>query len=516
MNESRVQISKRLILFNSASSVLSRLLNVSVLFWMYRYLLDRIPPEEFAIYPVAAAIMTFAPLLSSVLTGGISRYIVDAYARGENEEMREIHSSCVFPLWALCLGGFAFGTLFALNIEHIVRVPESQYVVARRMMFLLIVNFFVQTAVMPYTVGFDVHQKFAQREAIGVVRELIRMAILLVLLVGVSPNVLWIVVATVVSNLSALVVIVYVSRKLVPELRFAFGHVRRSTSLMLISFGFWTTVGQLSLMIYRSGGAIVLNALGTPLDVTNYHLGATIDRQVMSFSTMASAPIQPALTAMNSTGDTTRLGNAYLRGGRYALWAVLFVACPLGVYSREFVQLYVGEKYDDAALVIILLLASYPFLYSQTLLPKLALAKARNRPYAIGALITSLCIVAAMVMSTGIMHAGSLGIASSVFAGCVLSRLLFFWPLGFRLAEVSLSRFLNEAFLPGLLPSVAAFPFWIALKYGMSPNSWLALIGCSLAGQAVYVLTIYAVCLRESERADVSRLFRSVQSRMSL
>jgi len=235
---------------------------------------------------------------------------------------------------------------------------------------------------------------------------------------------------------------------------------------------------------------------------------------MMGFTSMATAPLQPALTAMNSVGDIRRLGNTYLRGGRYALWAVLFGACPLAIYSKEFVQLYVGGAFLDAALVITLLLATYPFLYAEMILPKIAMARARVKHFFAGALVTSVLIVAGMIVATKYLQLGSVGIAAAIFVGSVASRLVYFWPLGFRLAEVTFSRFASETLVPGLLPSVVAVPVWLVLKFVSPPQDWLALAGCTVAGQLVYAATLLITGLQAAERESIFRLYHSVQSRI--
>ncbi len=123
---SNVEISKRLVFINSASSICSRLLNISILIWLYEYLLTRISPEEFAIYPVVAAIMVFAPLFTSLLTGGVSRYIIDAYAVGDRERVTQLVSS-ILPL--LIGAGIVFlglGFVFAWNIDHLLTIPTER------------------------------------------------------------------------------------------------------------------------------------------------------------------------------------------------------------------------------------------------------------------------------------------------------------------------------------------------------------------------------------------------------
>ena len=60
-----IQIDSKLVLINSISSVLQRLLSVSVLVWLQQYLVRRISAEEFGIYQVVLALLVFVPLVAA-------------------------------------------------------------------------------------------------------------------------------------------------------------------------------------------------------------------------------------------------------------------------------------------------------------------------------------------------------------------------------------------------------------------------------------------------------------------
>ena len=58
---SSVRISKRLVLINSASNVVTRLLTVGVFAWVIKYLMGRIPEAELALLPVRPSIALALP-----------------------------------------------------------------------------------------------------------------------------------------------------------------------------------------------------------------------------------------------------------------------------------------------------------------------------------------------------------------------------------------------------------------------------------------------------------------------
>ncbi|MGI9455066.1 MAG: hypothetical protein ACR2NU_00805, partial [Aeoliella sp.] len=63
---------------NAISSVLTRLLTISVFAWAIRHLIHRVPEEELAILPVVLSITLFFPILQNVFTAGLSRFVTEA------------------------------------------------------------------------------------------------------------------------------------------------------------------------------------------------------------------------------------------------------------------------------------------------------------------------------------------------------------------------------------------------------------------------------------------------------
>ncbi len=92
-----VPISKRLILVNSASAMVTRLVSMSVLVWVHARLVRRISPEEYSLLAPILALLEFVPLATVVLTSGLGRFIVEAYARNDQRRVTAIVST-MFPL----------------------------------------------------------------------------------------------------------------------------------------------------------------------------------------------------------------------------------------------------------------------------------------------------------------------------------------------------------------------------------------------------------------------------------
>src|SRR4029077_4096801 len=187
-----VEISKRLVAINAISTTCTRVLRVTVLVWMYKYLLQRISQEEFAVFALVTAIMVFAPLFSSFFTSGISRYVVEAWARADEKRAIQIVSS-IFPIlasWGLVF--LACGWGFAWHINSFLTVPAEHLADARLMMGLLATDFVIQMVMAPFAGGLDVRQRYLILNIIQVSVELFKQGLLFALLLGLGARVIWV------------------------------------------------------------------------------------------------------------------------------------------------------------------------------------------------------------------------------------------------------------------------------------------------------------------------------------
>lgn len=505
--QQHIEVSKRLVALNSASAMVTKLINFLVVFWTYQYLLHRISAQEFAVYPVVMATMVFAPLFFSFFTTSISRYIVAAYAKGEFGEVGKFVSS-IFPfLLSATVIFLCVSTLAIINIEKLLNIAPEMIISAKIMLGMLVVNFALRMLSVPFSVGFDVQQRYVELNFIGILRDLFRVFLLVLFLLGIGPQVIWVVCATVFSDIVYICVIVVRSRNIAPDLRFEWRLFNWEMGKTLLSFGLWTTLGQIGQMMYTSAATIILNLYGTAVDVTSYHLGASLYNQIRNTILVASQPLQPVLTAMSALNNEKQFRNAVLRGGRYALWASLAVATPLAIYSREFIGLYLGSLYPDTATVIVLFMIIFPVTQPNALLAKASIASARVREFHTPAFLFQLVGLCLMLYLVVYKDFGAVGATLSLSIITIVGQMYFF-PLMLRITNTSFSFALRNTLLPGLAPAAVAAIFWIGLELLMTPKSWVALgVDVSLGGM-VYLLVLIRFCLDDNERKDLRKLLK--------
>lgn len=508
--KSRFEISKKLLLVNSASSIAAKVVNVSVLLWLYRYLLLRIGAEEYSLLPVLMSVIVLLPVITSVLTSGLGRYVLAAYAQGDKRRITQITSTMFIPLVGTGLFLLVTGLFFAWHVDSILSIPAGRESDARIMMALLVVSVAIRPALAPFCVGLYVRQKFALQNLVRVIGDVFRLSLLFVLLLGVSTRVLWVVVANVVGELTSQIALLIISRRLVPALKFRVREIRWELTRELVSFGGWNFMAVIAHRLRLTAIPLILNKMATPMDVTLFNIGSLGRRQIDQWSYVAVAPLYPVVTGMHAMGAKERIQNLYLRGGRISLWATLAIAVPAMVYAREIIYLYVGNEFIYAAAIMIMTLACYPLSHGASMVWQVAHATGNIRPVGIRTLTSQLTAIGVTLYLVGVAGWGAIGPAYAGLVVGTISSVALVWPLGLKLTGVTFDTWIRKTWLPGLAPAVGGAVVWGILKDVLKPDTWSELGLCVALGGLSYG-AVLLLCLAPRDRADLAQVIARVK-----
>jgi len=510
--EQHVPVSKKLVIINSTSSIAAHLLNMGVLIWLQPFLLSRVSIDEYTLYPVVMAPLVFIPLISTILTGGLGRFGVEAYARGDSARVTEI-ASTILPLLAGAGAAImAGGGLFAWKVDRILDIAPGLVSDARWMFLLLVSAASLRVLLAPMEIGLFIRQKFVLQNVINLSMQFFRLSLLMALLFGVSPRVLWLVVASVITESLGLIITVALSRHYVPALRFRIRAIRWGCAPELVSFGGWTFVMQAAGSLRKGVIPIVLNKLSTSLQVSCYYLGTLALEQVQFMTFLATQALLPAMVAMHARGDRHGLADVYLRGGRIGLWFSTSISVPLVIFSRELFSIYVGPGYLSAALVTALLMAVLPLQFANVMLTRLAMATGEMKRYSLQMLINH---GLGLIISIALIWRFDMGAVGGAIGSCFAIGLMqpaVMWRMGRRLAGVTFGQWVRTTVVPGVIPALAGLPGWLAVWLLFPQRTWSELILGAVPGGLLFFAGLFLFGLTPQDRGDL----RNVLSRVGL
>lgn len=509
-----IEISKRLVLVNTLSSIARRAIVVGVLVWVQQLFIRRVDVAEYALLSVTNALVVVLPLIPSMFSAGLRRFATDAYARRDEAQVTRIVSTMAPVLWLVAGLTALVGLVLAAGIGLIFeQIPDELVPKAQLMFGLLVLGMALRFAAAPFGLGFDLRQRFVLRNGIGLACEVFKM-LLLIALISWRVDVVWVAVSNFATTVVELIVTTAVSMRLVRALRLRLQEFRREIVGQLVHFGGWSLVIQVSLIVRDYADVYVLGTLSSLAELNSFTIGSIPDRQVRQTYVEATSSALPAITAMNSTGQDERLRSAFFRLTRISLWVLLALALPLIVYRDEVVGLYIGEReavYSTVAVVMALLLSRVIVIFPNTLLGMVAAAKAQVKPVALQAAAMSAANLLLTLYLVGVRGMGAVGSALGTVIVTLIGAPLLNWTLAMRLTGARMTDWLRATFLPGLVPGLLAGPAWYLLWRAAPPDGWLALAAHVAAGGAVYLLGL-ALALRPQDRADLAAAWTRIRA----
>jgi O-antigen/teichoic acid export membrane protein len=385
---------------------------------------------------------------------------------------------------------------------------------AKFMLLLLVGSHAIDTLLLPFAVGLYAKERFVVLSVIAALQDLIRAALIVVLVLFVEARVLWVVVATVCATLIGAMARTIGSATVAPELRLPGGRFSRALAKQMIAFGGWSTIGFLAARLQAAADPLVLNELATKVDVAAHNIALIADRQMEGLYGAAIAPIQPSLIAMAVTGDHSGIQRRYLAGNRYSLWAALLVALPLIAFADSITQLYAGDAYMIAAPTMCAVYLAFVFKYSNGLLYSLVFAAGWLRNFTLMALATQIASVGLTVAFVGYARLGAFGAGLSTFTIALLGQVFVWWPYGCRLTRCSRAQYSRYVLLPGTLPFLFCIPIVAVVAAHWVISSWGQLAAAAGLSAILYLGATCAVAVTDAQLNDRLHL-KSVYIAMS-
>lgn len=506
---SHVEISKRLLLINSASSVAVQLLQGVILLWVQWHLLPRISADEFSLSPLVLAVVSFIPLFTDILTAGLGRYVIEAYVQGDENRVREIVSS-MFPL-LLAAGGVVFfgGAAASWNVNKILVIPEGLLWDARIMMFLPLAMMAAQLPCAPLGQGLYVRQKFVTLNVISLCAEVIKTTLLVVLMLRVSTRVIWVIISVFVGQLISLVVSTILSLREVPLLAYRYRPIRWDLVRSITGFGGWNFLISLAGRLRECSIPLILNRLGpgSSVELRTFQVGSMGRRLTDQWFWVLVRPVYPVVTGMYAMGAMDRFRNAYLRGGRIGLWITLLVAIPAAIYAQPVIMLYSHGQCPESPTVMVLMLACYIVSQGSWLVGAVAQAKAEVRPLGIRLATAQVIGVMLTLLLAGKLGFGAIGAALATLSVNLVFAVAFLLPLGLRLTDIRLETWVRKTLVPGLAPACVAAVAWVSLNLLVEIDTWLEILWCTAVGELCYAAVLLGFCLERQDKQDLAAVF---------
>ena len=463
-------------------------------FLVMPFLIGRLGQSTYGIWIVLGALTSYFGLLDLGTRGSIGRHVALHHANGNRSALNQTVSG---GLALLILVGAAtvavifvceplFFRLFVVPVER-----QADASLALRLVAVQFALFLAATAFDAILWGF---QRFDWLNAVeipsslmrgGLTLTLVRSDADLVTLAGITLAV------TVASGLAKCLLAFRVD----PQLRLGIRYVSRSSLGELLGFGGWSMIVSVALVTRTQLSTLLIGSLLGLALVTPYAIAARLVGTLHAGLTALVGVITPFATTLHATDQRERQRWMFLMGGHYNTALAVFVVAFLIVLGRSLINLWIGPKFPEAALLLTILALGEFLPGTQYVTSSIVLASARHR---VPALLALLEVVAVSVLTFILIPI--LGLIGAVLAIAIPAFLLrgvgrMWW--GCRVVGIPLRPYLLQA-IAGPIACVALPVAIVGLAtHYHPPQTWGLFVGYGAAYTALFAIC-YLYLLKRS------------------
>lgn len=352
-------ISKKII-GNTAYNYLGNLTQILINFFLTPYIFRALGPARFGIWAFMFAITSYFSLLDLGAGGSFTKYLAEFKARRDIKNLNNIinHGLLFYvPLGAL---QFILGYAIVDVIIRLFKIDPAYISETRNVLIYGVLAFCLQSIITPVRSVFEGFQKMGTLNFIKVFSTIPRTAgIIFVLqsgygLTGLALN------EVAVSIITGFLYIFYAYR-VFPEMKLIPHRIEKDIFKKIFYFGYKVQVAKIAYLINFQTDKFLIGYFLNTAAIGFYDIGNRVASVARSFPLLMVSAITPAASEIDSTRSDDAVWRLYIGASKYLFIFTTPLFIFLAYNARIVLELWIGESYPPAEIVLLVMCAAYYF-----------------------------------------------------------------------------------------------------------------------------------------------------------
>jgi O-antigen/teichoic acid export membrane protein len=499
----RVRHIARNVLFNWLGTIA----NMAVGFFLSPFILHRLGDVAFGVFVLANSVVAYLGLLDLGMQSSVLRFVSKGHTKGDHEGASDALSAALWVRLEISALALLLSAGIAVVFPHVFKVPPDLASEARKALLLLGLTTALSMSIGVVGGVISALNRYDLQNYVSLTQTAIRvLGVVFVLrtghgIVGIAISEL---VATVVGNL----LLVWIARRLYPELRIQLKKPKRETLRQIWSYSFYAFLTTIAVQLVYQTDNLVVGAFVSASAVTFFAIANNLCRYATQIVSSMGGTFVPAASTYEAAGDTASLLMLYKNGTRATLMISLPILITFIVRGPRFIGLWMGPEYaHSSGIVLIILSIALFFSYANRTAGAIAFGVEKHKTTALWSIGEG---VANLALSILLVHRyGIYGVAIGTMVPSLVVQVIL-WPRYIsKLVGLNSFEVIAQIWGPMLLASI---PF-AAASYAVSilfPAHNLAVFFLQvLATLPIFFLTV-ALVFRVYIRSQILPRVRSL------
>ena len=322
------------------------------------FIIHAIGDRDYGIWVLVGSIMGYYGLLDFGITSAVVRYVSKFSAVKDDRNINQIFNTSLFLFSLVAMVVIMASTLLASTISLWVKVPKEQFEVLSKIIMI---------------VGLSLAISFPCRVFGGILRALVRYdivsgirisstffrTILIILFLKKGGGLLSLAYITFFVSLGTNLLLVFFTLKEYNGLKIGFSYIHRDKFRSIFSYALFTFVIMMADRLRFCTDSLVIGGFLSVAAITYFAIAGRLVEHFKDLVTSLLGVLTPVYSSYESQNDYQKIRELVLLSTKYSALVSFFIGSLLILYGKEFISLWVGEKFNVSYNILIVLTIPY-------------------------------------------------------------------------------------------------------------------------------------------------------------
>lgn len=349
-------------------SYIQVVLSVAVSVIYVPVLLRYLGQSEYGLYQIVGSFFSYISVFESCMSTGVLRNYCNALGSQDKEaaDVTLSMAKVIYRVMAALMVVAGVIVLFAFRSFYASSFTASELKESSAFLLLLFANMMVTLLGSVYLTILTGHEKFTFLKVLAIIIQ-VAQPFFVILCVRKIPYAITVSTVIVVFNvLTVLMRYLYVTRKL--KIRIVKKKRNRKVIGEIVGLSATILLGCIADQIFWKTDQVILGKLFSTTVVAVYSVGAQIYMMYMQFGTQIASVFYPKVSILyQEENGLQKVSDLFIRVGRATFFVILLVLSGFIIFGREFLLVWVGEGYEAAYWVAIIVMLPFSVDLAQNL-----------------------------------------------------------------------------------------------------------------------------------------------------
>jgi O-antigen/teichoic acid export membrane protein len=480
-------------------------------FLLMPFIVGHLGDRIYGFWSFTTAFIGYYNLLDFGLSSAVSQYLCIAIGRKDRTECRVVFNTALRLQSAVGCVALLGTAVVAVATPWFCHNPEDAHLFRQVVIILGVTSAFgfparVYWAVLESELRFDI-QSWLANLALVLRTGLIVGAIL------VGGGLLALAWATLFATLAVITIQVWFARREASWARVDKGSIESTMAMNFFSYSFYTFLAYVADIVRFQLDPLVITSLIGLAAVTHYKVAGVLAQYYLQIIVVSVGMLLPVFSRLHGAGNRAALEEVFFFGTKLSCSISVFICLALIAWGKPFIVRWMGTRYEDGYLPLVLLSLAVLLDVCQKSSADLLFATFKHRFYAwINGAEAILNLSFSLILAKPL---GILGVAMGTLIGAFLVRIAFqpWWVCRVSgLHYTGYMKFLCTTLLRCGCVTGAAIAI---VAWGLKPD-YLWLVTSAVCATALYAVGSWLMVFSQNERGQLLRALKRRTNQRSI